>query len=74
MNLVVFLKEGEISLEKERKDLCHYTMCPVCLTEKKNGVNEVAHWLSVGEHLKKNGTFVRKYLLIASCVYITETK
>lgn len=73
MNILVFLREGEISLEKERKDLCHYTMCPVCLTEK-NGVNEVAHRLSVGEHLKKSGTFVRKYLLITLCVYITETK
>lgn len=47
---------------------------PCVSDRKKNGVNEVAHWLSVGEHLKKNGTFVRKYLLIASCVYITETK
>ena len=73
MNLLVFWREGEISLEIERKDLCDYTV-PCVFDRKKNGVDEVVHWLSVGEHLKKNGTLVRKYLLITSCVYITEAK
>lgn len=38
-------------------------------------MNETTHLLLIGEHLKKNRTFVRKYLWITGCQeygYITD--